>query len=178
MRKALLILAIALLVLAPVGAYALIANSPARGVAEVAAEQQELTPEQQADLAESYQQMIDLRKESIDKLVADGLLTAEQGQLEKDRLDAMAQYHAENGYVYGYGAMGGCYGDFDRYDTFDQYDGYYGRGMMRGYNWNDTNDQYDGYYGRGMMRGYDWNDTTDQYDGYYGPGMMRGYSWN
>ncbi len=157
MRKALLILAIALLVLAPVGAYALIANSPARSVADVAAAQQELTPEQQADLAESYQQMIDLRKESIDKLVADGLLTAEQGQLEKDRLDTMAQYHAENGYAYGYGAMGGCYGDFDRYDTDDRYDGYYGRGMMRGYDWNDTNDQYDGYYGRGMMRGYSWN---------------------
>ena len=154
MRKALLILAIALLVLAPVGAYALIANSPARGVAEVAAAQQELTTQQQADLQESYQQMIDLRKESIDKLVADGLLTAEQGQLEKDRLDAMAQYHAENGYTYGYGAMGGCYGDFDRDGIAPN--GSYGRGMMRGYNWNDT-DANDEYYGRGMMGGYSWN---------------------
>ena len=150
MRKALLILAIALLVLAPVGAYVLVANSPARAASGVAATQQELTTQQQADLQESYQKMIDLRKESIDKLVADGLLSAEQGQLEKDRLDAMALYHAENEYTYGYGAMGGCYDD-------DALEGYGGRGMMRGYGWNDSDDQSNGYYGRGMMGGYRWN---------------------
>lgn len=152
MRKALLILAIVLLVLAPVAAYALIVNSPARGASDVSAVRQELTQEQQADLAESYQQMIDLRKESIDKMVEDGLLTAEQGQLEKDRLDAMAEYRAENGYPFGYGVMGGCY-DLD--DDYDLSDGYYGRGMMRGYDLNDGFE--DGYYGRGMMRGYSWN---------------------
>lgn len=152
MRKAFLIFAIALLVLAPIGAYALIANAPARAAANASAAlpayRQELTQEQQSDLAESYQKMIDLRKESIDKMVEDGLLTAEQGQLEKDRLDAMAEYHAENGSIYGYGAMGGCY-DLD--DTDGLSGGYYGRGMMRGYDWDD------GSYSRGMMRGYNWN---------------------
>lgn len=141
MRKALLIIAIVILVLTPVAAYTLTTYSPARNVS-FSDYNQELTQQQQTDLEESYQQMIDLRKETITKMVQDGLLTQEEGQAALEQLDEMAAYHAENGYTYGYGMMGyGCGG-------FDADDEYYGRGRFG------TND---GYYVPGMMRGYNWN---------------------
>ena len=150
MRKALLIIAIAVLVLTPVAAYAIVANAPARAEANLPGYRQELTQQQQTDLQESFQKMIDLKKESINKMVADGLLTAEQGQQALTQLDAMAAYHAENGYTSGYGMMGGCLGGFDADDGYAGRGGY-GGGMMRGFGSNG------GYYGGGMMRGYDWN---------------------
>lgn len=157
MRKALMIIAIVILVLTPVAAYALATYSPARADVRYSGYQQELTQQQEADLQESYQQMIDLRKETINKMVQDGLLTQEEGQSALAQLDEMAAYHAENGYAFGYGMMGyGC-------AAFDADDGYSARGRFgtRG-----------NYYGPGMMRDYD----SDY--GYYGPGMMRGYNWN
>ena len=159
MRKALLIIAIVVLALVPVTAYALVVNSPAR--ADIRAyyngstDRQELTQQQQADLDESHQKMIDLRKETINKMVQDGLLTAEQAQQELQQLDLMAAYHAENGGSYGYGMMNGCIGLNN--NTISGGD-YFGRGMMRGF--------------------YDQNDSTDSDSGYYGHGMMRGYNWN
>lgn len=157
MRKALMIIAIVILVLTPVAAYALATYSPARADVRYSGYQQELTQQQEADLQESYQQMIDLRKETINKMVQDGLLTQEEGQSALAQLDEMAAYHAENGYTFGYGMMGyGC-------AAFDADDGYSARGRFgtRG-----------NYYGPGMMYDYD----SDY--GYYGPGMMRGYNWN
>jgi len=129
-RKALLIIAIVILVLTPIAAYAIMAYSPARSNVGYTYSRQELTQQQEADLQESYQQMIDLRKETINKMVQDGLLTEEQGQQALEQLDEMADYHAENGYAFGYGMMGGCRIGFDADDDF------YGRGRMRGYNWN------------------------------------------
>lgn len=155
MRKALLIIAIVVLALVPFGVYALIATAPARAVVRAAdtapVAQQDLTPEQQADLEESFQKMLDLRKETINTMVQDGLLTEEQGQLALERLDRMAEDFAEDGTAYGYGALRGCFGGPAAGD-------YYGPGgRMRGYDWDDGNDLNDGYYGRGMMRGYGWN---------------------
>jgi hypothetical protein len=147
-RKALLIIAIVILVLTPVAAYAIVAYSPARSDAAFPGYRQELTQQQEADLQASFQQMIDLRKETINKMVADGLLTEEQGQQALAQLDAMAAYHAENGYSFDYGRM--C-GGFDADDAYQGRGGYYGGGMMRGFGSND------GYFGGGMMRGYDWN---------------------
>jgi hypothetical protein len=149
-RKALLIIAIAVLVLTPVAAYAIVANVPARAEASLPGYRQELTQQQQTDLQESFQKMIDLKKESIDKMVADGLLTGEQGQQALAQLDAMAAYHAENGYTFGFGRMGGGCGGFDADDSYAGRSGH-GGGMMRGFG-SDS-----GYYGGGMMRGYDWN---------------------
>ena len=150
MRKALLIIAIAVLVLTPVAAYAILANSPARAEAGLPVERQKLTQQQQTDLQESFQKMIDLRKESINKLVADGLLTEEQGQQALAQLDARTAYHAESGYAFGFGMMGGCRGGFDADGAYDGRGGY-GPGMMRRFGSNN------GYYGGGIMRGYDWN---------------------
>lgn len=127
MRKALLIVAIVILVLTPVAAYALMTVSPAPGNVCFTSDRQELTQQQQADLQESHQKMIDLRKESIQKMVQDGLLTPEEGQQALEQLDRMADYSAENGSTFGFGRMGGCLGGLDAEN------GYYGRGMMRGY---------------------------------------------
>ena len=132
MKKALLIVAIVTLALVPVGAYALIVHSPARADvrtnAVLQSNRQNLTEQQQADLEDSRQQMIEVRKASIEKMVQDGLLSEEQGQLALERLDEMADNAETYGYSYGYGmcGLGGYNADY----------GYYGRGMMRGYDWN------------------------------------------
>lgn len=126
-----MIIAIVILVLTPVAAFAIMANSPQRSYVSGYADQPELTQQQQADLEESHLQMIELRKETIQKMVLNGLLTAEQGQQALEQLDAMAAYDAGRGYAFGYGMMrGGCVG----LDADDDYD--YTRGRMRGYNWN------------------------------------------
>jgi hypothetical protein len=131
MRKALLIIAIVVLALVPVAAFALIATTPARTAAAAAdkapAVKQELTEQQRADLEESFQKMIELRKETINTMVQNGLMTEEQGKLALERLDQMAERIAENGYANSYGLMRGCFGGAVA-------DGYYGRGggMMRG----------------------------------------------
>ena len=143
MRKALMIIAIAVLVLVPVTAFALYSYSSApvadRTYYRAQAVQPELTDEQKADLEASFNDMIALRKEAINQRLADGLLTEEQAQLALERLDEMAAYHTENGYWYGYDGTFGCFDD----DDFG-----YGRGMMRDF-------------GRGGMMGgygyYDWN---------------------
>jgi hypothetical protein len=159
MRKALLIIAIVVLALVPIAAYALVVNTPVRADVRAyyndSSNRQALTQQQQADLQESHQKMIDLRKETINKMVQDGLLTAEQAQIELQQLDEMAAYHAENGGAYGYGMMNGCY-DLD--DSTDSSSTYYGRGMMRGF--------------------YDQDNNTDSSGNYFGHGMMRGYNWN
>ena len=159
MRKALLIIAIVVLALVPIAAYALVVNTPVRADVRAyyndSSNRQALTQQQQADLQESHQKMIDLRKETINKMVQDGLLTAEQAQIELQQLDEMAAYHAENGSNYGYGMMNGCY-DLD--DSTDSSSTYYGRGMMRGF--------------------YDQDNNTDSSGNYFGHGMMRGYNWN
>ena len=131
MRKTLLIAAIVALALVPLGAYALIARSPARADVRAPAvlqARQELTAQQQADLEESRRQMIDLRKTSVEKMVQDGLLSEEQGRLALERLDEMADDAYTYGPLYG-GGMCGLGG-------YDADDGYADRGRMRGYDWN------------------------------------------
>lgn len=131
MRKTLLIIAIVVLALVPFAAFALIATTPARtavrSVDEVPAVRQELTEQQQADLEESFQEMIELRKETINKMVQNGLMTEEEGKLAIERLDQLTERIAENGYANSYGLMRGCFGGAVA-------NGYYGRGggMMRG----------------------------------------------
>ena len=139
MRKALLIIAVAVLVLVPVAAFAIHAFTPetrsVRAYDRTDVARTELTEQQQADLEDAYAKMLALRKETINTMQQDGLLTEEEAALALERLDQMAEYHAENGFVYGYGMMNGCYGDYG-YDLDERYDAddrYYGRGMMGGY---------------------------------------------
>lgn len=77
-----------------------------------------LTPEQAKELSALHQQIINLRKQMVDKYVEYGRLTPEQGQQIKANLDARQKFFAENpdrfaGYGpgncpgFGYGRMGG-----------------------------------------------------------------------
>lgn len=132
MKKVLLVLAAIIALSLPAGVYAVTSNSEAaqnvRSFCGFGVDASSLTEQQKADLEESFNQMLEVRKESINRMIANGLMTKEEGALALERLNDMIEYHKENGYGYGMGMMGGT-GD--------------GRGMMRGNG-----------YGRGMMGGY------------------------
>ncbi|NHM25748.1 YckD family protein [Desulfofundulus sp. TPOSR] len=75
-----------------------------------------LTPEQAKELSALHQQIINLRKQMVDKYVEYGRLTPEQGQQIKANLDARQKFFAENpdrfagygpGVCPGFGYMGG-----------------------------------------------------------------------
>jgi hypothetical protein len=84
-----------------------------------------LTDEQKADWEAACNQIMEIRKESINKMVQDGLITQEQGELELNRLDDMIKYHEE--YGYGTGMMNGSGYTQDATNHVG-----YGRGMMGG----------------------------------------------
>ena len=111
MKKTILILAVVIAVSVPIVAFAATSDSSAavsmRSFCGVSTNTSNLTDKQKADLDESFNKMVDLRKETINKMVEDGLLTKEQGVLELERLEDMIKYHSENGYGYGKGMMGG-----------------------------------------------------------------------
>ncbi len=130
MKRTLLIVLAAVLLLAVVAVFAFgfLAARPdsmrlSRGYT---ANAPALTAQQEADLEESFDEMISLRKETILKMMEDGLLSEERGQLVLERLEAMDALHDANdgSYVFG-GGCGGYYGG---------YNGGYGRGMARYYN--------------------------------------------
>ena len=75
-----------------------------------------LTDQQKADLTDSFNQMMDLRKETINKMVADGAITKEQGDASIKYIDDMIKYRTENGFTGGYGfrGMGKGYRGFGR----------------------------------------------------------------
>jgi hypothetical protein len=131
MKKVFLILAAVISLSVPMGVFAATSDSGAvtslNGFCAFGINAANLTEQQKADLDEAFEKMIEVRKETINKMVQDGLLTKEQGDLALERLDERVEYHNENGYGYGMGMMG-AYG--------------YGRGMRGNYN------------GNSMMRGY------------------------
>ena len=134
MKKTILLLAVAIAVTIPIAAFAATSDSPVaaniRNFCGIGINTSNLTDNQKADLDESYKKNIELRKETINKMVQDGLLTKEQGDLELKSLEDMVKYHTENGY--GSGMMGS-----------QMMNGYgYGKGMMGGNG------------GNRMMRGY------------------------
>lgn len=142
MKKALLILGATVALLIPVSAYASTARSrtEAKTWGPFRIEAEDLTKEQKDDLEESFDEMIEVRRSSINKMIENGMLTKEQGEEALKNLDDMVEYHEENGYVGGMGMMNG-YG----MGINDEYEYGYGcgpgRGMMSGY-------------GRGMRNRY------------------------
>ncbi|WKY45160.1 DUF2680 domain-containing protein [Eubacteriaceae bacterium ES2] len=109
MKKVLMILAVLLLVSVPAGAFAastdLAVGENFRAFCGLGIDTSNLTEQQQADINDSFNQMIELRKATISTYVADGLMTQEQADSALARLDEMIAHHDEDGYSYG--MMGG-----------------------------------------------------------------------
>jgi predicted PurR-regulated permease PerM len=90
-----------------------------------------LTPEQSQEIVKLHQQMLELKKQIIDKYVEYGSLTPEQGQQIKARIEAIQKFLQENpdwfsqcpGFGPGFGR--GCAGCGLR-------------GIMGGWQWNNT----------------------------------------
>ena len=129
-KKVFLVLTAVMVLFVPVGAYAATSDSDVatnlRGRCGIGIDTSNLTAEQKEDLDASFNQMMEVKKESINKMVQDGLLTQEQGDLALERLDDMAEYHEENGY--GTGMMNGagnCQGTMQNAE--------HGCGMMGGH---------------------------------------------
>ncbi|WP_035108210.1 YckD family protein [Desulfovirgula thermocuniculi] len=99
-----------------------------------------LTPEQAKELTALHQQMIELKKQLVDKYVAYGQLTPEQGQQIKAALDARQQFFAQNP------------------ERFPGFGPGFGPGLCPGYGWMKARW---GNAGWGMMGGY-WNGTSPQ----------------
>lgn len=67
------------------------------------------------ELQALFEKLLEIKKQIIDRYVAAGQLTPEQGEYMKDRMDATYQFRAKNGfgpgfgprYGYGGGMMGG-----------------------------------------------------------------------
>lgn len=121
MKKTIIILSLILALALPVVAYGLTSDSqPAkdfRSFCGIGVDQSKLTEQQKTDLKDSFYKMIELRKETINKMVANGSITKEQGDLALKGIDDMVKYHNENGTGFGPGMMGA---------------GGRGAGMMRG----------------------------------------------
>lgn len=109
MKKVLLILVFVLMISFPVGVLAAGADVSVadnmRGFMGISGNSDELTDQQKADLDESFDQMMEIREDSIHKMIENGLLTEEQGNLALERLEEMEEHHEE--YGYSYGMMGG-----------------------------------------------------------------------
>ncbi|MGI6286326.1 hypothetical protein MHOCP_17740 [Moorella humiferrea] len=104
-----------------------------------------VSDQQKAEIESLYQQIIALRQQIIDKYVESGQLTKEQGDLIKQRIQAMEEYRAQNGFVPGPGFCGNGYGMM----------GGWGRGFRGGFgNVPNQGNQNSAFFGPGMMRGY------------------------
>ncbi|MBS3994691.1 MAG: DUF2680 domain-containing protein [Alkaliphilus sp.] len=121
MKKMLLVLAVAIILIVPVGVYAATSDvsvaESIKGFCGLGVDVSNLTEQQKEDLDESFYKMVEIRKESIDKMIQNGLMTKKQGGLALERLGEMVEYHKENDSGYCIGMMGE-YG--------------HGRGMMGG----------------------------------------------
>ena len=100
-----------------------------------------LTTDQKNELTDLYKQQAEIMKKIIDVRVKAGLITKEQGDLMKQRIDSMLQYRLQNPEAVGPGCGG------------------FGQGGFRG-RWNqqvpNNNAVPQGFYGPrgGMMGGY------------------------
>ena len=109
MKKLFLVLSLVLAISVPLGVFAATSDTPAaqtfRGWCGI--DFSTLTDQQKADLNDSFNKMMDLRKESINKMVENGAITKEQGDAAIKRIDDMIKYRQDNGFVGGFGGFGG-----------------------------------------------------------------------
>lgn len=118
MKKLLIVIGLIAALAIPTAAFAATSDAPAAQAIRsyCGIDFSKLTDQQKTDLNDQFKKMTDLRKESINKMVADGAMTKEQGDAAIKRIDDMTKYRQENGFTGGMG-MGGFGG---------------GRGGMRG----------------------------------------------
>lgn len=90
-----------------------------------------LTNKQNGNVTESYNKMMNLRKENVKKMVTNGTISKLQGDAYIRRIDEMVKYYKANGLNFnqGMGGFGMMYG-YNGYDMMSSYDGY---SMMNGY---------------------------------------------
>ena len=66
-----------------------------------------ISDNQQKEINQLAKQMLEIRKQIVDKYVAAGQITPEQGKQIKSQIDQMYKNHSENGGFAGPGMMGG-----------------------------------------------------------------------
>lgn len=108
MKKLFIILSLVLALSVPLTVFAATSDTPVaqtfRGWCGI--DFSKLTDQQKTDLNDSFNKMMDLRKESINKMIENGTITKEQGDAAIKNIDAMIKYRQENGFVGGFGGRG------------------------------------------------------------------------
>lgn len=124
MRKILIVLSLALAVSMPVTAFAAASDAPASPVFRswCGINASTLTDPQKSDWNDTFQKMIDLRKDYINQMVENGTITKSQGDAAIARIDDMAKYRQENTSAFGFGGrgMGRGFGGCPFYPTTEQ----------------------------------------------------------
>lgn len=123
MKKILIVLCVMVAIAIPVTAFAATSDTPVaqviRGFCGI--DTSTLTEQQKDDLNDQFQEMIELRKETINKMVTNGTITNEQGDAAIKQIDDMATYRQDNGFTGGrmgrFGSMNGSCGQ--GHCTFD-----------------------------------------------------------
>jgi hypothetical protein len=107
MKKILIILVAVIVLSVPVAVYAASVNSETaknmKGSCSLGVDTADLTEQQKEDLEETFNQMVEVRKESISKMVENGLMSKEEADAALEQLNEMIEYHEENGYGMGMG---------------------------------------------------------------------------
>lgn len=119
MKKLLIVIGLIVALAVPLTAFAATSDAPAAQTFRswCGIDFSKLTDQQKTDLNDSFNKMMDLRKESINKMVENGAITKDQGDAAIKNINDMIKYRQENGFVGGMG-MGKGFGG--------------GRGMGRG----------------------------------------------
>jgi hypothetical protein len=109
MKKILIVSGLTLALTFPLAAFAATSNTPAaqafRGFCGI--DTAKLTEKQKTDLNNQWQKMQELKKETVNKMVANGSITKEQGALTIRQLETTIQNHQANGFCGNYGGQNG-----------------------------------------------------------------------
>ena len=113
MKKLLIVISLIVALAVPLTAFAATSNAPAaqaiRGFCGI--DTSKMTTQQKTDLNDQFKKQMDLKKETINKMVSNGTITNEQGVAAIKSIDDMIKYRNDNGFTGGMGmgrrGMGG-----------------------------------------------------------------------
>ena len=115
MKKLLIVITLVLALAVPLTAFAATSSAPvAQAVRSFCGiDTSKLTTAQKADLTDQFKKQMELKKETINKMVSNGSITKEQGAAYIKNIDDMIKYHNDNGFTGGMGMGrggrgGGC----------------------------------------------------------------------